>query len=241
LGRATRLSRYVTDLDKAYTTTARFGAVSDTLDADGRITPLKNTLMPIEAALHTATKSFTGNIRQTPPMASAIKVKGKRLYKAHRRGEVVERESRSVIVHAFDLLSLDEEDATAAFAVSCSSGTYVRTLVSDLANSLNTGAYLIALRRARVGHMKVEDATPLQDLDSKTVRRRIIQSEEVVKHLPVVSVPPAVGRRLVCTGRPLAAFGLSGSYRVRSEGELLAIYRDVGEDISRAEVVLCGG
>jgi tRNA pseudouridine55 synthase len=235
LGRATRLSRYVTGLDKTYSATARFGAVSDTLDADGQITPLQNVPIPDEVALRSGMQRFMGEILQTPPMASAVKVGGERLYKALRRGETVERESRPVTVHAFELLALDREDAT--FHVSCSSGTYVRSLTSDLASSLGAGAYLIALRRTSAGHMSVEDAIPPEKLTPKTLLERIIQPNCVVAHLPGVEVLP--GERFgVCNGRPLEAFGYPGSFRVENDGELLAIYRDEGDD-ARAEVVLC--
>ena len=237
LGRTTRLSRYVIGLDKEYVTTARFGAVSDTLDADGKITPLKDATIPDEATIRAATEHFSGEIRQVPPMASAVKVKGERLYKTLRRGEEIERESRPATIHAFELLSLDGDTAT--FYVSCGGGTYVRTLVVDLADSLGTGAYLTALRRTRVGHLKVEEATPPEDFFPERLETHIIQSRAVVGHLPVVSVSPSVGERLVCNGRPLDAFGIGGSYQVQSGGELLAIYRDVGES-ARAEVVLCG-
>ena len=236
VGRATRLSRYVTGLDKEYTATAYFGAVSDTLDADGEIRTLEHAPMPDEATLHAATKRFTGNIRQTPPMASAVKVGGERLYKALRRGETVERESRPATVHVFELLSLDSENAI--FHVSCGSGTYVRTLVSDLADSLDTGAYLIALRRTRVGAMTIEDAVPPEDLASDNLVSHIIQPREVVAHLPGVEVSEEE-RSLVCNGGRLGMFGVGGSFRVEAGGELLAIYRDEG-DVSRAEVVLCG-
>ncbi len=237
MGRATRLSRYVAGLDKEYVTTARFGAVSDTLDADGKITPLEDAPIPDEATIRAATEQFSGEIRQVPPMASAIKVKGERLYKALRRGEEIERESRPATIHAFELLSLDGDTAT--FYVSCSGGTYVRTLVVDLADSLGTGAYLTTLRRTRVGHLNVEDAIPPEDLAPERLEIYIIQSKVVVGHLPVVSVSPGDRERSVCNGQPLDAFGIGGSYRVQSGGELLAIYRDVGES-ARAEVVLCG-
>ena len=238
LGRATRLSRYVTGLDKSYGANATFGAVSTTLDAEGRITYLENALMPSEDAIREALQRFTGEILQTPPMASAVKVGGERLYKAQRRGETVQRESRPVTVHAFELLTLDPATATATFRISCGSGTYVRTLVSDLATSLDTGAYLTALRRTSVGHMTTEDATPPEELASATLYKCIIQSREVVAHLPGVEVP--VGeRKSVCNGRPLGEFGSLGSFRVEAGGELLAIYRDEG-DGARAEVVLCG-
>ncbi len=95
IGRATRLSRYVTGLDKTYTATARFGAVSDTLDAEGEITHLDITI-PDEAAIRAVLPEFTVDLMQTPPMASALKREGVRLYDLHRRGLTVEREARPV-------------------------------------------------------------------------------------------------------------------------------------------------
>ncbi len=236
-GRATRLSRYVTGLDKTYTATARFGAVSDTLDADGNITPLQNTPMPDEPALREAAGHLTGDILQTPPMASAVKVKGERLYKAHRRGETVERESRPVTVHAFELISMVGDTAT--FHVSCSSGTYVRTLISDLALSLDTGAYLTALRRTSVGNISTETAIQPDDLTPEALFKRIIQPTVVVSHVPGIEVSEEE-RSSVCNGRRLGEVGRRGIFRVEVGGELLAIYRDDGEGGgARAEVVLC--
>jgi tRNA pseudouridine55 synthase len=237
LGRATRLSRYVTGLDKFYVATARFGAVSDTLDADGCITPLQEASMPDEDAIREALRRFTGEILQIPPMASAVKVGGERLYKALRRGETVERESRPVTVHTFEILTLDRASATATFRVSCSSGTYVRALISDLASSLHTGAYLTALRRTSVGHMTIEEATPLEELAPEPLFKCIIQTRNVVAHLPLTEVSGRERIR-VCNGRPLEASGSLGSFRVEAGGELLAIYRDEGGS-ARAEVVLC--
>ena len=232
----------MTDLDKSYIATAVFGAISDTLDADGEITPIQYaSTMPDEAAVHAATKRFTGLLHQTPPMASAIKVGGERLYKAYRRGETIERECRPVAVHDFKLLALKKEDNTATFTVSCSSGTYVRTLVSDLASSLGTGAYLTALRRIRIGHLSLQDASKLDELTTHTLLKRIIHPKELVSHLPAVEVS-GEERSLVCNGRLFRAFGAEGSrYRVEAGGELLAIYRDREGGVSRAEVVLCAG
>lgn len=238
IGGATRLSRYVTDLDKSYAATARFGAVSDTLDADGEVSRLEAP-MPDEDAIRAALGRFTGDLLQTPPMASAVKVGGERLYKAHRRGETVERESRPVTVHSFTLAHLDPGAGTAAFEVSCSSGTYVRTLVADLAAALGTGAYLTALRRTSVGHLRLEQAVSLDHLTQGIFNDRIIQPGEVVKHLPAASVSEKV-RRAVCDGRPLPGAGIEGPYRVLCADELLAVYRDV-EGGARPEVVLCGG
>jgi len=237
IGNATRLSRYVTDLDKSYAATARFGSVSNTLDAEGDISTL-DAHMPGEQDLRTALERFTGDILQTPPMASAVKVGGERLYKAHRRGETVERESRPVKIHSFSLTHLDPAAETAAFEVSCSSGTYVRTLVADLAASLGTGAYLTALRRASVGHLRLEHSTTLEDLTEDTLNNHITQKSEVVAHLPAVSVSEKERGR-VCSGRALPGAGLAGPYRVMRGDDLLAIYRDEGNE-GRPKVVLCG-
>jgi tRNA pseudouridine55 synthase len=237
VGRATRLSRYVTDLDKTYTATARFGAVSDTLDAEGEISTL-DTPLPSEIDLRNALPDFTGNLLQVPPMASALKRGGVRLYDLHRRGITVEREARPVRIGRFELTGFDPNEGSARFEISCSSGTYVRTLIADLAASLDSGAYLTALHRTSVGHLTVEDAPSPGALHPDTLHNHIIPLLEVVAHLPEVVVPVEVGRGLVCHGRHLERAGLTGSYRVMSGGELLAVYRDDGDE-GRAEVVLC--
>jgi len=237
IGRSTRLSRYVTDLDKAYTATARFGAVSDTLDAEGEITDL-GTLLPPENAIRGALPAFTGDLLQVPPMASALKLKGVRLYELHRRGVTVEREARPVSIHSFELTDLNPAEQTATFEISCSTGTYVRTLISDLAASLGSSAYLTALRRTSVGHFSVGEAQSARNLHQETLHNHIIPPAGVVAHLPEVEVPAGVGRSMVCHGRGIGKFRIEGSYRVMSGGELLAVYRE-DEGGGRAEVVLC--
>jgi tRNA pseudouridine55 synthase len=238
IGRATRLSRYVVHLDKAYTATARFGAVSDTQDADGNITPL-GIPMPSESAIRAALSDFTGELLQIPPMASALKLQGIRLYDLHRRGVSVEREPRRVTIHSLALTRIDPIEETATFEISCSSGTYVRTLISDLAEHLGTGAYLAALRRTRVGYLPVEEASELDELTPTMLRNRIIQMSEVISHLPGVELDED-GERAVRSGRVLLVGGMVGSFRVEHNGALLAVYRGDGE-VARAEVVLCGG
>jgi tRNA pseudouridine55 synthase len=235
LGRATRLSRYVTNLDKAYTATARFGAVSDSLDAEGKITAL-DTPLPSEEAIRDVLPAFTGDLLQVPPMASALKQGGVRLYDLHRRGISVEREPRTVTVRRLMLVDVDPAEQTATFEISCSSGTYVRSLVSDLALSLGSGAYLTALRRTSVGHLTVDDAQTPQDLEN--LHNHIIPSNRIIAHLPEVAVSEEIGRGRVCHGGRIGRSWVEGSYRVMCGDELLAVYRDY-EDGGRAEVVLC--
>jgi tRNA pseudouridine55 synthase len=237
VGRATRLSRYVTNLDKSYTATARFGAVSDTLDAEGSITDLDAPLPPVES-LCDALPAFTGDLLQVPPMASALKQGGVRLYDLHRRGISVEREARPVTVHSLELAGLDPTRQIAKFEISCSSGTYIRTLISDLAKSLGSGAYLTALRRTSVGHLTIDNASSSRDLLPPTLHNHIIPPHDVIAHLPEVTVSEEMGRGLVCHGGRIGRSPVDGSYRVVCGGELLAVYRD-DEDGGRAEVVLC--
>ena len=194
--------------------------------------------MPEESAIRAALPGFTGDLLQVPPMASALKFEGLRLYDLHRRGVSVEREPRPVRVHSLTLTAIDPHRATASFEISCSSGTYVRALIADLAEHLETGAYLTALRRTRVGHLRVEQAANPQELAPSTIRNRIIQENEVISHLPAVEVDEA-DERAVRSGRVLRFAGMEGSVRVEREGILLAVYRNDGE-VSRAEVVLCG-
>jgi tRNA pseudouridine55 synthase len=238
LGRSTRLSRYVTGLEKSYTATARLGAVSDTLDAEGEVTTL-DTPLPSENAFRAALPAFTGDILQTPPMVSALKREGKRLYDLHRQGITVEREPRPVTVHRFALIAFDPAEKSASFEISCSSGTYVRTLIADLANHAGSGAYLTALRRTTVGHLTVTNAISPENLTPDTLYNRIIQPTEVVGNLPAMAVAGA-DRDLVCHGGRIEGRGIEGSYRVMCGDELLAVYRDEDEE-GRAEVVLCAG
>jgi tRNA pseudouridine55 synthase len=238
LGRSTRLSRYVTGLEKTYTATARLGAVSDTLDAEGEITSL-DTPIPSENAIEAALPAFTGDILQIPPMVSALKREGKRLYELHRKGITVDREPRPVTVHRFALTNFDPTTSTATFEISCSSGTYVRTLIADLAERAGSGAYLTALRRTTVGRLTIQDAISHDDLTPEFLHNHIIQPAEVVGHLPGMVVSGA-SRDAVCHGRRLESRGVEGSYRVICGDELLAVYRDEGEE-GKAEVVLCTG
>ncbi len=193
--------------------------------------------IPDEPAIRAGLPNFTGGILQVPPMTSALKVGGKRLYHLHRRGIEVEREARPVEIHAFELLSTDPANHTATFEISCSSGTYVRSLISDLALALGSGAYLTALRRTRVGDLPVSDAAPPENLDEYNLNNRIIHGDAALRRLARVEVAEEQ-RRAVCSGQKLPPFGVGGSYRVFAGGELLGVYRDDGVR-ARAEVVLC--
>lgn len=159
---ATRLQDQFMGLPKTYTGTIRLGVVTDSYDADGEVTEERDASGITDAQLDAARQRFLGDIEQRPPMYSAVKVGGERLYKKARRGEEVERAARPVSVYRFDLTGRrgDEVD----FVVECSKGTYVRSLAHDLGGVLGVGAHLAALRRSAVGPFSVDEAWTLEGL-----------------------------------------------------------------------------
>lgn len=149
LGQATKVSAYLLDADKTYRVTARFGIRTDTADADGAVIEQADIDAFGREALESALDRLTGEIKQVPPMYSALKKDGKRLYELAREGLEVDREARPVTIHS---LTIEQYDARApVLRVECSKGTYVRTLVEDLADGLGTCGHVAALRRLSVG------------------------------------------------------------------------------------------
>ncbi len=161
-GEATKFSQYLLEADKGYETVAQFGVTTTTADAEGDVVerkPVDVSLQQIEALL----PQFRGDLQQVPPMYSALKRDGQPLYKLARAGEVVEREPRSVTIARLDLLSFEADRAR--LAVSCSKGTYIRTLVEDLGQALGCGAHVAELRRTQAGPFDLTQTVSLEELE----------------------------------------------------------------------------
>ena len=166
LGRATRLLPFLPTEPKRYLAEIAFGAETDTLDAAGEVTATADAGMVDEAGLRAALTGFLGPQEQVPPMVSAIKVAGERLYAKARRGEQVERAPRPIVIHALELLDFTPGTGPrATVAVACSGGTYVRSLAADLGRALGTLAHLASLRRTAVGRFTERDAHTLEELE----------------------------------------------------------------------------
>ena len=155
-GRATRLARFLSGVDKRYLATVRFGARSTTDDPEGELEAGEGRTDA--AAVEVALAGLRGPIVQVPPAASAIHVDGERAYRRFRRGEAVAVPPRAVTVHALELVAFDEERQEAELDVHCSTGTYVRAIARDLGEAVGTGAYCAALRRTTVGPFTLADA-----------------------------------------------------------------------------------
>lgn len=161
VGPAVRLSEYVSASDKRYQAVIRLGSTTDTYDAEGQVTsssPVNVTEEQFDGEL----KSFIGEIEQTPPPYSAVKVKGKKAYEMAREGEEVELLPRKIQVYNLELLEWAPPEAV--IDVYCSSGTYVRSLAHDLGEKLGCGAHLVGLRRTKSGRFTLRDAVPLRKL-----------------------------------------------------------------------------
>lgn len=186
IGKATRLIEYLED-DKEYIATVQFGAETDTYDCDGQITQ-KYFITAAEDSIQEALKSFEGEIEQYPPIYSAIKVKGKKLYEYARQGQDVEIEPRRVNISKIKLLDFDAEKQIAKIVVACSKGTYIRSIAHDLGQKLSCGGYLIALERIKAGCFTVDNSVKLDDLqDISDVSSNLINPLNVLS-LPVYNL-----------------------------------------------------
>jgi tRNA pseudouridine55 synthase len=219
VGRATRLLRFLGDLPKEYRGTGVLGVETDTLDADGEV--VRRSAVDVgEAELRTALAALTGDLDQVPPAYSAVKVGGRRLYDAARRGEPIEAAPRRVRVDAFELVSF--RPPAFDFGVRCSSGTYVRSLVADAGAALGCGAHLTALRRTAIGPFRVEDTRPPDDPVP------LLDLDRAVAHLEAITLHPEEAKVAV-HGCCLGPAGIAGPYRALDpDGHLIGIYRDEG-------------
>jgi tRNA pseudouridine55 synthase len=228
VGRATRLLRFFGDLSKTYEGTARLGIETDTLDAEGAVV----RSAPVEVGpddVERAFASLLGESMQRPPAYSAVKVGGRKLVDAARRGEAIEAPARRIRVDEVSLVRFAGTDAD--FVVRCSGGTYVRVLVADVGSALGCGAHLIRLRRTQIGPYRVEDAS------APNAAGRPAPVETAVAHLPRVDLTEDEARA-ASHGSILAPAGIAGPYAVFDpDGRLVGIYRDDGAK-SRPDVVL---
>lgn len=245
VGKATRLSQFLTGLDKEYDAIIRLGYATDTGDRTGKKldspdrTPTARNALWSEEELELAMKSLRGFIDQVPPMFSAKKRNGEKLYELARRGEVVNREPVRVCIHEFSAIKPDGElvkdnlDGTYDFEVRivCSSGTYIRTLAEDFGRRLGVGAHLAELRRTRVGDLTLADALSLEQvkarLDEEGLGRLLVDPNAALSWLPFMHLSTEDERR-VRHGMEVSAeeeiFTNGDQVRLRdAHGDLLAI------------------
>ncbi len=189
LGGATRFIEFINSHDKAYEATVRLGVTTDTLDIEGTVLSQTETAFKT-ADFESAMLSFLGEIEQVPPMYSAIKKDGKKLYELAREGIEIERESRKVNIYSLELTGADEAKQEFSFRVSCSAGTYVRSLSSDIGEKLGCGAVLTSLRRVGAHGVDISQCKTLEELSENDV-----VSLDTLLQYPSVTVTAAQAQR----------------------------------------------
>lgn len=220
-GEATKFSQDLLEADKTYEATMRLGVRTTTGDAEGDVLDTRAVECGL-AAVEAALARFTGEIVQVPPMYSALKRDGKPLYEYARAGQTVEREGRNVTVHALDLLACELPDVT--FRVTCSKGTYVRTLAEDIGEALGCGAHLTMLRRTGVGALTLEHAVTLDTLSDAVEAARdawLQPVDALLSTFPLVRLDEASAKRFLHGQRlPLSALDSIDA----AEGDRVRVY-----------------
>ena len=182
LGKGTKISKYLIEHDKEYEVVLQLGVKTTTADEEGEIIEekevLKESLEQLE--IERILKSFIGKIKQMPPKYSAIKVNGKKLYEYARKGQEVEIKPREVEIYNIEITNIQKEKKQIEFKVSCSKGTYIRTLCEDIAEKMRTVGYMKELKRTKVGDFNIEQAITLGQLQEKE-NIKIITIEEMFK------------------------------------------------------------
>jgi tRNA pseudouridine55 synthase len=228
VGRATRFLRFLGDLPKTYEATMRLGEETTTLDADGDVTRTAEVRVA-DDELARAVAALVGDSMQRPPAYSAVKVGGRKLYDAARKGDALEAAPRLVHVERMGVTARHDDDVD--LAVTCGGGVYVRVLAADIGRALGCGAHLIALRRTHIGPFRVIDAT--QPEDPGTLQ----PIDRAVAHLPSVALDEEEAKA-AGHGRALAPAAVEGPYAVFDvRSELIGVYEDDGL-MSRPLVIL---
>jgi tRNA pseudouridine55 synthase len=237
-GRATRLARFIEQQPKTYLATARLGYATTTDDRTGEAVGAVTAVEAVRAVravdLIAALDDIVGPQRQTPPAYSAKKVEGERSYRLARRGEEVALAPVEVTVHGIELIGFEPPLVT--FRTTVSAGTYIRAMARDLGERLGVGAHLDALRRESIGAIRVEEATPLADLDATSALSPL---QSVLRHLPAVELDESEAVD-IGHGRPVArASGGVGFVQLVQNDSVIAVAREDG-DWLRPVVVLEG-
>jgi tRNA pseudouridine55 synthase len=179
LNEATKITRFLSDLDKEYVVGMKLGERTDTYDSTGKVIERSGYQSVTETDIRQTLAGFTGFVRQIPPMYSAVKVAGRPLYKLARKGIVISRPERTVTIAGIELLSMNKPYVD--LKIVCSKGTYIRTLCDDVGNALGVGAHMVSLVRTRIGSFRVENSLSIEDLANE--RPSCCSIDSAISHL----------------------------------------------------------
>lgn len=223
-GEATKVSALMLDDDKRYQVTFRLGVMTDTGDSEGQV--IKEMPVPAftEADLQACLQGFTGAIDQVPPMYSALKHQGKKLYELAREGKTVERKARRITIYALNLLHFDQNSVT--LDVSCSKGTYIRSLAEDIGHAMGSCATVTALRRTAAGTFELEQAhtwEQLQLMSEPELMNCLIPVDAPLSDMPAISLSPKQASSIFHGQQICIAGHKPGSVRMYSQEAFLGL------------------
>lgn len=189
VGQATKISQYLLDSTKKYRAELTLGIETDTDDIYGTVKN-RSSIIPTRVEIEKTVLGFIGTYNQVPPMYSAIKIRGKKLYELARRGIEIERDSRTVTIYGIDIIEIKGNKVM--FDVLCSKGTYIRALCRDIGNTLGCGGTMSFLIRTKSGGLGLETAITMEELsETKEVKRLLLPPDSPLKHMPKIIVKPA--------------------------------------------------
>ena len=224
IGKGTLCSKYLMNHDKTYTVVLKLGIKKSTGDEEGDILQQEIVDEKIldEGNVKIVLESFLGEQEQMPPIYSAIKVNGKKLYEYARKGQQVEIEPRKITIYDIKLLKIDKENREIQFEVSCSKGTYIRSLCEDIAKKMGTVGYMKALQRTRVGNFTIEQSILVEDLNDKTIEKHMITLEDLFKNLESIELNEKK-LQLFLNGVKLNSELKDGIYKIYSKKQFIGI------------------
>ena len=191
IGNATKISKYLINHDKEYEAVIQLGKKTTTADIEGEVIEEKEVPEKIYIECENILKSFIGKQKQTPPAYSAIKVNGKKLYSYAREGKKIEIEPRNIEIYNIELMNINKEEKQISFRVSCSKGTYIRSLCEDIADKLGTVGYMKDLKRTKVGDFEIKEAITIDELKEKFEKNDfsdVITIENIFKDMPKIEL-----------------------------------------------------
>lgn len=244
IGEATKTIQLITDTEKSYLFTVEFGSETDTDDKEGKIIKTSDVI-PSKEDIINALPYFTGEIEQTPPTYSAIKVNGKRAYKLARQGLIPELKSRKITIYKAKLVSMPEKDS-AEFEITCSKGTYVRSFARDIARKMGAFGHISALRRQKVGIFSEKSAILLESLEKlvqsaaphRNLSQWVLPVETVLDDIPVLNLNQSFskalrnGQSIILPEKPLK----NATVCALNKGKLVAIGRVEGDRLKPVRV-----
>ena len=224
IGKGTLCSKYLMNHDKTYKVILKLGIKKSTGDEEGEILQEKNVDKNSleEQNVNNVLNSFLGEQEQIPPIYSAIKVDGKKLYEYARKGQEVEIKPRKITIYAIRLLKIDKEKKEIEFEVSCSKGTYIRSLCEDIAKKMGTIGYMKELQRTQVGTFTLEQSILIEDLTKETIEEHIITIEDLFKKLENIELNERK-LQLFLNGVKLSFDLKDGIYKIYSNQQFIGI------------------